>query len=375
MNKEILKQIRVLYVEDDESIRSVLSRGLQRRVKELCVAIDGKDGLEKSRTFNPDIIVTDIKMPNMSGLDMAKIIKEEQPSIPIIITSAHGETDTLIKAIEIGINGYILKPIDKDKLFDTIITYAKIKVLEKELEEKNRLMSVQSKNAALGELLENIAHQWRQPLSIISTISGSMQLKNEFNNLEKEDIAEMTSKIIDVSQNLSDTIDYFRKTILKDTEKSESINFSKLIKDVLESLEYDLKNTQIEIILNVDDNLNLVTYRNMLFQIILNLLENSIDALCSVETKKYIFIDLEEIDNQMKLSIKDNGGGIPSDVIEHIFEPYFTTHHQCQGKGLGLHMVLQMVQNGLNGCIAVKNCEFEYNNETLKGAEFILRLK
>lgn len=134
--KEILSQIRLLYVEDDESIRSVLGRGLKRRVKEISIAVDGEDGLEKYKSFNPDIIVTDIKMPKMSGLEMSKEIRELDDTTPIIITSAHGESEVLLEAIEIGINGYILKPIEKDKLFDTISSYAKTKVLEEEIEKK-----------------------------------------------------------------------------------------------------------------------------------------------------------------------------------------------------------------------------------------------
>ena len=132
---EILKQIRILYVEDDKDIRTVLSRGIGRKVKEIEVASDGEDGLKKYITFKPDIIITDIKMPNMDGLKMCSEIRKLDKEIPIIVTSAHGESDILLEAIDVGITGYIIKPIDKKKLFNTIHLYGKSIILERELKE------------------------------------------------------------------------------------------------------------------------------------------------------------------------------------------------------------------------------------------------
>ena len=112
MTKEVLKQVKVLYVEDDNEIRPIVERGLRRRVKELAVAVDGLDGLEKYKTFAPDIILTDIKMPNMDGLEMSEKIKSINKDIQIIIMSAHSESEFLFRSIDMGIDGYLLKPVD-----------------------------------------------------------------------------------------------------------------------------------------------------------------------------------------------------------------------------------------------------------------------
>ncbi len=140
MTNNILKQISLLYVEDDENVREIFTRGLKRKVKNLYVATNGQEGFEKYQEHNPDIIVTDIKMPIMSGLEMTRKIREVDNYIPIIITSANGEVDIFLEAIELNVNGYVLKPIDKNKLFNAIQTNTKVILFEKEMEKSNSEM-------------------------------------------------------------------------------------------------------------------------------------------------------------------------------------------------------------------------------------------
>ncbi len=140
MVDEALKQIKVLYVEDDDNIRLFVQRGIKRRVKELQVAINGEDGFLKYKEFKPDIILTDIKMPKMNGIEMAKKIKAIDKDIPIIIMSAHSETDYLLESIELGMFAYLLKPIDKDKLFETLIHASRDILYEKKEQEHKMLV-------------------------------------------------------------------------------------------------------------------------------------------------------------------------------------------------------------------------------------------
>lgn len=140
MINELLKQVSVLYVEDDDKIRPVVERGIKRRVKELYVAEDGLDGLEKFNKFNPDIVITDIKMPHMDGIQMSKKIKEISSNTPIIIISAHSEADFLFESIEMGIYGYLLKPVDKDMMFTKLIQAAKSVLYEKKELEHRQLI-------------------------------------------------------------------------------------------------------------------------------------------------------------------------------------------------------------------------------------------
>lgn len=120
MAHEKLKQIRLLYVEDDESVMEVFARGIKRKVDELYIASDGQEGFDKYLEFKPDMIITDLKMPVMTGLEMIAKIRQIDTNIPIIVTSADDQSSTLDEATDLSINGYITKPIDKKKLFDVM---------------------------------------------------------------------------------------------------------------------------------------------------------------------------------------------------------------------------------------------------------------
>ena len=131
-----LARLKVLYVEDDEFIREELSETLEFDVKELYVAKDGLEGLEKFKKFSPDIVISDVKMPKMNGLEMSKKIKQISASTPIIITTAFSDSNYLMEAIKIGVNRYVTKPVDIDKLYEalnelaTIVLHKKEKVLQ-----------------------------------------------------------------------------------------------------------------------------------------------------------------------------------------------------------------------------------------------------
>jgi len=120
MAYEKLKQIKLLYVEDDDSVMDVFARGIKRKVDELYLACDGQEGYNKYLEFRPDMIITDLKMPVMTGFEMIEKIRKIDKSIPIIITSADDQSSTYNEAENLNINGYITKPIDKKQLFDVM---------------------------------------------------------------------------------------------------------------------------------------------------------------------------------------------------------------------------------------------------------------
>lgn len=133
--------ITVLYVEDEENIRDSLARILRRKVRDLHTAENGQVGLEKFREIKPDIIVTDIRMPVMSGLQMSREIRRIDPGIPIIVTTAFTDVDHFIEAIEIGVTRFILKPVDTDRLMDAIAQSGEIISTRKELEKQKVLLN------------------------------------------------------------------------------------------------------------------------------------------------------------------------------------------------------------------------------------------
>jgi signal transduction histidine kinase len=239
------------------------------------------------------------------------------------------------------------------------------------IKEKDKIMSDQAKMAALGEMLGNIAHQWRQPLSAICTIASGLQFQKEMDLLSDDMFNKSLKDVVNITQHLSDTINDFRD-FLKKEKITSKFYIKENIEKTLNIIEEILKSSGIETIISYKDNPLISTYSNELTQALLNILNNSKDALNFLEIdRKYIFIDIYEKDNEAIIEIKDNANGIGESIIEKIFEPYFTTKHKDQGTGLGLYMTHQLIEN-MNGKIAVSNHRYEYNNHQEMGACFTL---
>ncbi len=245
--------------------------------------------------------------------------------------------------------------------------------------EKNKVVNEQlyksEKMAAMGEMIGNIAHQWRQPLSVISVSATGIQLHNELRTLTDEKINNACESINKNAQYLSQTIDDFRNFIKGDRVKVH-FNLKEQIDSFLQLVEGTIKNNDIRMILNIDQSIMLNSYPNELNQCLINLFNNSKDSLNENEIEdKIIFIDGFLDNDDVVINLKDNGGGIDESIIENIFEPYFTTKHKSQGTGLGLHMSYRIVVEGFDGTIEAKNSAYTYENKTMKGALLTIRFR
>ena len=238
---------------------------------------------------------------------------------------------------------------------------------------KDKLLHEQTKLAAMGEMIGNIAHQWRQPLSVISTSSTGMQLQKEHNMLDDDKFYEYCEIINNNVQYLSKTIDDFRDFIKADKAKTNFILFES-VNSFLKLVDGSIKNDNINIVLDIDKDIELFGYPNELVQCFMNLFNNSKDGLGNIfKEDRYIFITFKKSTNQIIIYFRDSAGGIDPNIQSKIFEPYFTTKHQSQGTGLGLHMVYNMIIDSMNGTIEVNNVNYEYENKNLTGVEFIIR--
>jgi len=240
--------------------------------------------------------------------------------------------------------------------------------------EKDNLLSEQSKMVALGEMIGNIAHQWRQPLSVISTGSTGMKMQKEFNSLSDEQFNKTCDLINDNAQYLSKTIDDFRNFIIGDREKV-IFNLEDNIDSFLHLVEGSIKSNNINMIFNLTEDIEINGFQNELIQCIINIFNNAKDILVENKIeKRFIFISTEIQNNMAILTIKDNAGGIPEDVLPKIFEPYFTTKHKSQGTGLGLHMSYKLITEGMNGSLEAHNETYTYEDIEYTGALFTIEL-
>ena len=202
-----------------------------------------------------------------------------------------------------------------------------------------------------------IAHQWRQPLAAISSTSAAINLKAKLGKLDKENAINLASKISGYSQHLSQTIDDFREFFKKNKEKRET-TYTELINSVLSIIEESVQNKNITLIKELNCEDKLYTYSNEIKQVILNLIKNAEDILLEKSIEKpCIKVITYKKEDTLILEISDNAGGIPENIIDKIFDPYFSTKIKKDGTGLGLYMSKTIIEEHCNGKIGVTNGE------------------
>lgn len=237
--------------------------------------------------------------------------------------------------------------------------------------EKDKMLYQQSKMASMGEMISNIAHQWRQPLSMITSLASGVRVQKMINISTQESELKALDDIMKSAQYLSSTIDDFRDFFKPDKEKS-SVKIHNVFEKIFKLLSLKSKSNDIKIIKNIED-ISLNTFENELIQVFINILNNSKDALEYTENK-LLFIDAYEDNQKIVVEIKDNAGGINQEYIHRVFEPYFTTKHKAQGTGIGLYMVKEILTRHMDGNIEVENSQYEYNGKSYIGAKFRITL-
>ncbi|MEA3512213.1 MAG: PAS domain-containing protein [Campylobacterota bacterium] len=230
-----------------------------------------------------------------------------------------------------------------------------IKELEDDLKEKDEMMIAQSRNAVMGEMISMIAHQWRQPLSVISMGANNILADIELEIVEEKSLKEISQEIIEQTLELSNTIDDF-KEFFKPIREKEIV----LIKDILDNtfnvIGKSLENHNIDISKNINNIIKIETYSRELMQVFINIINNSKEALLEKKPKNaYIKIDIEDKKDILYIKISDNGGGIKDDIIDKIFEPYFSTKKEKTGTGLGLYMSKTIIEKHLKGKLIAIN--------------------
>ena len=217
--------------------------------------------------------------------------------------------------------------------------------------QKDKQIIAQSKFAQMGEMISMIAHQWRQPLAAISSTAATITIKSRLENLDNETALELSGKISEYSTHLSSTINDFRD-FFKSNKEKQNITYNELIKDVMNIVEESIINKNIRVIKNLNSNIIFNTYSNEIKQVILNIIKNAEDILLDKEVKNPI-ITIKTKDHD--LTISDNGGGIPEDIIDKIFDPYFSTKVKRDGTGLGLYMSKIIIEEHCEGTLSVSN--------------------
>ena len=261
------------------------------------------------------------------------------------------------------------------KIDKTIEKYTNT-ILEQENNKKHQdqLFYQQSKMAAMGEMIGNIAHQWRQPLSVITTAATGAKIQKELSCLTDNELYSALTSINASAQYLSTTIDDFRNFFNPSNNKINEFDILETIDKTLNLVKAQFTAKNIEIIQNIEEY-KVSSIQNELIQVLINILNNARDALLSIENqKRFIFIKVYTKESNLIIEIKDNAGGIEENIMDRIFEPYFTTKNKSQGTGIGLYMSKEIVENHLNGELLVSNENYTYDDIEYMGAKFVIKI-
>ena len=230
------------------------------------------------------------------------------------------------------------------------------------LREQEQLLLHQNRQAAMGEMLGNIAHQWRQPLNTLGLLIQDLSLSRELGDLSKEQLDATVTKAMKLISHMSRTIDDFRHFFRPDREKVEFMA-SRVVAETLSLIEGSFRALDIHISVETMGEHVICGYPNEFSQVLINILMNARDALAGRKpAAPRIMIRIEEQAARTVVTVRDNGGGIPEEILDRIFDPYFTTKGPDKGTGLGLFMSKTIIEKNMGGSLRASN--------TSEGAEF-----
>ncbi len=304
--------ISVLFVDDNETIRQLYRRILEKHVNNLYIAKDGYHGLELYQKHKPDLVITDMVMPVMNGLEMVKEIKKIAPDAKFVVMSAYSEKDSFVESIHLGIDGYLMKPVEAKKLLSLIDEFAGITLMKWELErkEKKRQEAEEYLKKSLEEkdiLLREVHHRVKNNMQIISSI-----LRMQSRNIEDPKLKD----ILQESQNRIHTMALIHEN-LYNNESLANIKFANYIKSLTGNIArtYSNQSTIIKFNYQMEDAYLSIDTAIPCGLIINELISNSFKYAFSGSSTGQISIYFKEIsDKKYQLIVSDDGIGIPDHV-------------------------------------------------------------
>lgn len=358
---------KILIVDDNPENIKILANILNRQNYKLAFAKNGKETLRILEKNSYDLILLDVMMPDMDGCEVCIKIKEniKTKNIPIIFVTAKDQIEDEKKGLDIGAVDYITKPIEPTITLARVKTHLELNKLRKNLEIKvqeeidkrmvqQKLLVRQSRLAAMGEMLNAITHQWKQPLGIAMLINSNFQLELSDENIDKNRLKSYSNKLQDTINFLSHTIDDFKNYFSPNKEK-ENFDIKNEIEDILNMLQAQIKNEAIKLDTSIEQNLEIYGVASEFKHVILNLISNAKDAFNQNKIRERNISINGWLENEnIKISVQDNAGGIDETIVDKIFDDYFTTKEN-KGTGIGLSMSKLIIEDELKGRIEVQN--------------------
>lgn len=346
---------KILIIDDEKIIRERIRKLLTMDGYEVQTAEDGPSGLELFKTFVPNIVITDIRMPNMDGMEVLRQIKEKSPPTDVILITGHGDMTSTIEALRIGAFDYINKPVDYDELTISIKRNMDLQAVKRDRERLQTELFQSAKLASVGTLTSGIAHELNNPLTVIIAYVEEtlILLQNpEIPEINENKIKEITTNLNMIAKSstriqgiVKHMLAYARQTKPADWRP---IDLNELIKNAFSFLERRYGHLNITTSFNFDPELpHSPGDPGQLESVFVNLLGNTADAFQTITDKREKFVNVSSAKHSkdtILITYEDNAGGMNEETLQRLFDPFFTTKEVGKGTGLGMFVVLGIVQ-------------------------------
>jgi signal transduction histidine kinase len=344
---------RLLIIDDEFNLIKILRMNLQAEGYDVVTADDGVEGLAHIQSSPPDLIVCDLIMPRMDGLELCRRIREDRETdrIPFIFLSARAEMPEKLDGFRAGADDYVTKPFDINELIARI--QAILNRVDRVREDGASAFRDTSQNlnrlSSLGILAASMAHEIRNQLATV--VSSAELLRLNPSEITKNQYADVVFKRI---EQVNHTISSMLKFASHREVRFESVAFSVILNDALELVRPRIVTAKVRVETDIPVSLPcLLADRHQIGQVLINLLINALDA---VSGDGRIHIRASEAEEEPVIEVSDNGCGIPSSMIETVFQPFVTSKVNSGGIGLGLYIVKEIIE-AHKGTILVESAE------------------
>ena len=363
MDPDQLKQISLILVDDESEFRNALAKRLLKRGLPSLQASDGKACLAMLAKQPVDVVVMDVMMPGMNGIDTMSEIKQHYHETEVILLTGNANAQDGVKGIKAGAFDYLTKPVEFEHLlgkiaqaYDMITSHREQKMAEEYRARMEQQMIATERLAALGTLAAGVAHEINNPLAIINESAGYLQTV-----LKKKELAEIPHRAsfdkalekIEASVKRARTITH---QLLADVGKNEQvlaeIDMQALVNETVQLIRRDAESKRIRVSIEADPSQHpLWADPNQIRQVLINLLNNAVHA---TGDGGEITVRLRSTQTGASMDVIDSGTGIAKENLERIFEPFFSTKAPGKGTGLGLFVSRDIVEK-LGGTLTAES--------------------
>ena len=387
----------VLTIDDDQAVRESLANFLEDFGYNVLQAEDGEHGLEVFAVEHPDLILVDLRMPRMDGLQVLAKVQKLSPQTPVMVVSGAGDIRDVVEALRRGAWDYLVKPIQDMNILlhsvETCLERARLQrqnreyqqSLEESLEKLHRTqkeMIQSAKMAALGDLVAGVAHEVNTPIGVSVTAASFLaertrQLRDLYGKgeMKRSDLEkylalaeESSGSVLSNLERAAELVQSFKKVAAdQSSEEKRVFGMKNYLEQILLSLRPQFKRTPHQVSMECPDDLTLDSYPGAIMQIMTNLIMNSLLHGFADGRAGEISITVEPAGENVALTYRDTGVGMDQEQKERIYDPFYTTTRGSGGTGLGMNIVYNLVTQTLKGSIILETSPGQ-------GAVFVLTL-